>query len=117
MFQTPTLTRNEITQSYTDGDLTIYEVTDSAVTGYQPVETLTERFLLRYSEIRLGIQRYYSAKQNQIEIDRVLRVPYIKGITNKMIAETEDGTKYRIDLIQTAEPNSLDLTLVRYEQE
>ena len=48
----------------------------------------------------------------------MLRVPRAK-ITNQDIAETEDGVKYRIDLVQTVDlvyPPSLDLTLTRYEQ-
>ena len=109
---------NEVTQDYNDGIVTIYAAADSALPGYQPKPELTEKIVLRYEEQRLGIQRYYAAMQNQIQIERVIRVPRAE-ITNQDIAETENGVKYRIDLIQTVDlvyPPSLDLTLTRYEQ-
>ena len=109
---------NEVTQDYNDGIVTIYAVADSAQPGYQPKPTLTKKYTLRYDEQRVGIQRYYEAMQNQVQVERVMRVPRAK-ITNQDIAETEDGVKYRIDLVQTVDlvyPPSLDLTLTRYEQ-
>lgn len=109
---------NEVTQDYNDGIVTIYAAADSAQPGYQPKPTLMKKYTLRYDEQRVGIQRYYEAMQNQVQVERVLRVPRAK-ITNQDIAETEDGVKYRIDLVQTVDlvyPPSLDLTLTRYEQ-
>ena len=111
---------NEVTQSYNDGVVTVYSVTDSARPGYQPVEQLTEKIKLRYEEQRLGIQRYYNAMQNQIQVERVIRVPRAEQITSQDVAETEDGRRYRIDLVQTVDgvwPPSQDLTLVTYQQE
>ena len=110
---------NEVTQSYNDGVVTVYSVTDSARPGYQPVEQLTEKIKLRYEEQRLGIQRYYNAMQNQIQVERVIRVPRAEQITSQDVAETEDGRRYRIDLVQTVDgvwPPSQDLTLVKYQQ-
>ena len=111
---------NEVTQGYTSGVVTVYTVTDSARPGYQPVEQLTEKIKLRYEEQRLGIQRYYNAMQNQIQVERVIRVPRAEQITSQDVAETEDGRRYRIDLVQTVDgvwPPSQDLTLVKYQQE
>ena len=114
----PYRSANEVTQDYNDGIVTIYAAADSAQPGYQPKPTLTKKYTLRYDEQRVGIQRYYEAMQNQVQVERVLRVPRAK-ITNQDIAETEDGVKYRIDLVQTVDlvyPPSLDLPLTRYEQ-
>ena len=111
---------NEVTQGYNSGVVTVYAVTDSARPGYQPVEQLTEKIKLRYEEQRLGIQRYYNAMQNQIQVERVIRVPRAEQITSQDVAETEDGRRYRIDLVQTVDgvwPTSQDLTLVKYQQE
>ena len=111
---------NEVTESYNDGVVTVYAVTVSAQPGYQPVEQLTEKIKLRYEEQRLGIQRYYNAMQNQIQVERVIRVPRAEQITSQDVAETEDGRRYRIDLVQTVDgvwPPSQDLTLVKYQQE
>ena len=111
---------NEVTQGYNSGVVTVYAVTGSARPGYQPVEQLTEKIKLRYEEQRLGIQRYYNAMQNQIQVERVIRVPRAEQITSQDVAETEDGRRYRIDLVQTVDgvwPPSQDLTLVKYQQE
>ena len=119
-WKTPYRPSNEVTQSYNSGVVTVYAVTDSARPGYQPVEQLTEKIKLRYEEQRLGIQRYYNAMQNQIQVERVIRVPRAEQITSQDVAETEDGRRYRIDLVQTVDgvwPPSQDLTLVKYQQE
>lgn len=119
-WKTPYRPSNEVTQGYNSGVVTVYAVTDSARPGYQPVEQLTEKIKLRYEEQRLGIQRYYNAMQNQIQVERVIRVPRAGQITSQDVAETEDGRRYRIDLVQTVDgvwPPSQDLTLVKYQQE
>ena len=119
-WKTPYRPSNEVTQSYNSGVVTVYAVTDSARPGYQPVEQLTEKIKLRYEEQRLGLQRYYDAMQNQIQVERVIRVPRAGQITSQDVAETEDDRRYRIDLVQTVDgvwPPSQDLTLVKYQQE
>lgn len=111
--------RAEVSQSYTDGVVTIYAVSDGAA-GRLPQPVLTKKLRLDYQERTLGVQRYYAAAQNQIKAERVLRVP--RGpveITSQDVAVTEDGRRYRIDLVQKAKdtwPASLDLTLVAYRQ-
>lgn len=109
-----------MTQNFGDGVVKIYTVTNSAQPGYQPVPALTLKCTLRYEEQRLGIQRYYSGRQNQVEIERVLRVPRYSGITNQDVAVTEDGRQFRVDMVQNVTdvyPASLDLTLAKIEQE
>lgn len=109
---------NKITQSFNDGIVKIYSVTNSAQAGYAPVETLTLKNTLRFNERRIGINRYYEALQNQIRIDRVIRVPRIE-ISTQDVAII-GATQYRIDLVQTVDdiqPPSYDLTLIKYEQE
>lgn len=108
-----------VTQSFSDGIVTIYSVRDEAVPGYKPAPELTKKITLRYEEQRLGIQRYYAGRQNQLEIERVLRVPRAGSVSSQDIAETEDGRRYRINLVQTVPdsyPESVDLTLSRITQ-
>ena len=119
MWKAPNRPNNAISQTYNDGMVSIYEVRDTAAAGYQPVETQTLKFKLPYSERKLGIQRFYSARQNQTEVSRVIRVPHTAAVSNLDTAVTEDGVKYRIDLVQLvpdAYPASDDLTLVRFSQ-
>lgn len=119
MRKAPNRQIGEVTQSYNDGILTVYAVSDTAAAGRMPKKTLTEKISLRYAEQRLGISRYYSAKQNQTEAERVVRVPRAETVTNRDIARTEDGTYYGIEMVQSVEnvyPPSLDITLSRTEQ-
>lgn len=119
MRKAPNRQIGEVTQSYNDGILTVYAVSDTAAAGRMPKKTLTEKISLRYAEQRLGISRYYSAKQNQTEAERVVRVPRAETLTNRDIARTEDGTYYGIEMVQSVEnvyPPSLDITLSRTEQ-
>jgi len=113
-------TENGVTQNFCDGVVKIYTVTNSAQPGYQPKPQTALKCKLRYEEQRLGIQRYYSGRQNQVEIERVLRVPRYGGITNQDVAVTEDGRQFRIDMVQNVTdvyPASLDITLAKIEQE
>lgn len=109
-----------MTQNFCDGVVIIYAVTNSAEPGYQPVPALTLKCKLRYEEQRLGIQRYYTGRQNQIQIERVLRTPRHGDVTNQDIAVTEDGKQYGIDLVQSVTdvyPASQDITLAKIEQQ
>ena len=105
---------------FNDGVAEIYSVTDGAQAGLLPRPVLSVRERLPYQERRLGIQRNYAAAQNQIKAERVIRVPRpLAPITSQDVAVTEDGQRYRIDLVQEVLdvwPRSLDLTLARYTQ-
>lgn len=108
-----------ITQSYRDGVVRIYTVTDAAQPGYQPKPALTLAETLFYQERRVGLQRYYSSKQAQVQVERVIRTQTRPAVNPQCIAVTEDGTQYGIDLVQQLQdvyPPSMDLTLVRIEQ-
>lgn len=120
MWKAPNRPNHEISQSFCDGMVTIYSVADQAEPGRQPVEKLSWRGVLRYDEQRLGIQRYYAAAQNQVRVERVIRTPRVPGVNSQDVAITEDGQQYRIDLVQNVKdvyPASMDLTLVRIEQQ
>ena len=111
---------NQVTQSYNDGVVTIYSVEDAARPGYQPEPKLTKKVSLRYEEQRLGIQRYYSGRQNQVDIERVIRTQRVGNVNNQNVAITEDGRQYRVDLVQSVMdvwPESVDITLAKIEQE
>lgn len=119
-WKAPRRPEHKITQDYNDGMVAVLTATDTAQPGYQPVETLTEVVKLPYAQRKLGLYRYYQGRQNQTRVQRVLRVPEPPmEITNRDLARTENGTLYRIDLVQTVPdvwPKSLDLTLAEYTQ-
>lgn len=118
-WKTPYRASNEISQTFNSGVVTVCSVENVAAPGLQPVNKLHPKAKLRYDEQRLGIQRFYSGRQNQVEIERVIRVPRAGKISNQDVAITEDGHQYRIDMVQAAigvYPPCLDLTLARVDQ-
>lgn len=119
MWQAPNRPKGEITQTYNDGVVTIYSVTDGAQPGYQPMPVLDEKIVLRYEERRMGLQRYYQAMQDQVKIERVLRTPRAGGVTSQDVAITEDGRQYRVYMVQAVTdvyPPSVDITLSTIDQ-
>lgn len=110
---------NEITQEFNSGVVYIYSVEDSAQPGYQPKPSLSLKLILRYEEQRLGINRLYLSRQNQADIEKVIRVPRQDSISNQDVAILENGSQYSIDYTQTVQdvyPPCLDLSLVKVEQ-
>lgn len=120
MWKAPQRPRNEISQTYNDGVVTICEVVDIAEPGYAPKEELLPKYTVGYAERQMGVQRYYAAQQNQIQIERVIRIQRGISIDSQDVAVTEDGHQYRIDLVQSvldAWPPSLDVTLAKIDHE
>lgn len=108
-----------VTQGYGDGVVAIYSVKDVAQPGYQPKPQTTLKCKLRYEEQRLGIQRYYAALQNQVQVERVIRTARAVDITTQDVAITEDGRKYAVYMVQSVQdvyPPSVDITLSKISQ-
>lgn len=119
MRQNPFRAGNEISQPFNSGVVDIYRVTDTGEPGYAPVPRLERRVRLHYEELRMGLIRFYGAKQAQVKVEKVLRVPRRPGVSPQDVAVTQDGKQYRIELVQLAAgvyPPSLDLTLGTVEQ-
>lgn len=109
-----------ITQPFRDGTVRIYTVADGAAPGYRPAPVLHPLYTLRYDNRKLGLQRYFSARQNQVEVARVIRTPFRPDVSNQCVAITEDGEQYGIALVQEAMdvwPRSMDLTLTQIKQQ
>ena len=109
-----------MTQAFNSGVVAIFTLSNQAQPGYRPQPKLTQKERLFYEERSLGLSRYYAGRQNQVEIQRVIRTPYRPGVSSQDVAITEDGRQYRIDLVQKVQdvyPASMDLTLAKVEQE
>lgn len=121
MRKTPYRPGNDITQAFQDGICTVYAVTDQAEPGHRPVPRYTPRGSFHYAERRMGLARNYQARQAMVEVERVIRVPKpppALAPSPQDIARTEDGRRYRIDMVQEVPgvfPASLDLTLAKTE--
>ena len=120
MWKKPSRPDHAISQTFNDGVLTVYRVTDSAQPGYKPQPRTTEFVKLPYEARTVGVRRYYAAQQAQVQIDRVLRVPDPSLVISPQDqAQTEDGQAYRIEQVQLVRdvwPRCLDLSLGRIDQ-
>lgn len=118
MWKAPNRPKGEISQSYNDGVVDVFSVHNVAQAGYAPVKELLYKVTLRYEERRMGINRYYSSMQAQMQIDRVIRVQKSIPINTQDVV-VEHGEQYRVELVQVVPdvyPASLDLTLSKVKQ-
>ena len=120
MYRKPNRPAHDITQGFNSGIVKIYKTKNGAQPGHKAVEHLKNPpVTLRYDEQRTGVTRFYAAKQNNIQIDRVIRCPAVPGIDSQDVAVTEDGMQYRIDQIQVVKnvwPACVDISLVKIVQ-
>lgn len=109
------------TQTYNDGVVKIYKVDNIAAPGNMPKDGLVLKVdSLRYEERIVGMGRFWTAKQNHVQIDRIIRTPRLESISSQDVAIPVDGKQYEIKQIQyplDVEPPSMDLSLERVEAE
>lgn len=109
--------RNKLkAQTFNDGTVQIYSVTNSAAPGDMPTDGLTLKETLRYEERTVGITRYHSGLQSNYRVDMLLRCQRRPDITTEMVAIPNDGRQYDIKRIQYPEdvvPPVMDLELMR----
>lgn len=106
-------------QTFNDGIVKIYRVTDIAQPGGMPKEGLALKETLRFHRRTVGIKRYYTAMQANQQVDAVLRCPYRDTVSAQDVA-VWNGRQYRVELVQQPEdsvPPVMDLTLTRLEQD
>lgn len=106
------------TQTYNDGILNIYRVGNIAEKGNIPKEGLVLKTgPIRYSERTVGMSRYWTAKQAQVKIELLIRIPKVTGISTQDVVKIGDD-QYSVLQIQNPTevvPPSMDLSLQRLE--
>ena len=101
-------------QTFNDGVVTFFSVSNTAAAGAMPNETLTFKQSLHYEERTVGITRYYAAKQANARVDYVLRCQKRREISTQEVAVPNDGEQYKIIQIQYPDVQGIpvmDLTL------
>ncbi len=107
----------DVSQQFNDGMVTVYQTAPDTPDGYFQSEGQTVKVKLPFQERRLGLKRFYEAKQNHVDVERVIRVqaPPVSISTNDQCTVVPDvGITYRIDMVQRVAdvfPPCLDLTL------
>lgn len=122
-WRAPYRPHNQISQTFNDGLLSVYGVTDDAPPGLKPVRKPTLKVTLAFDERRVGIERFYQSAQAQARIERVLRVPKsgtrIKA-QEDLVTVTGSDLTYRVEQVQSVPdvyPESLDLALSCVDQD
>lgn len=106
--------------TYNDGVCQIYAVKNKAPPGGLHQDALVFKIGgLRYSNRMVGVARYYTAKQNNVRADRLIRVPRREEISVRDVCVV-GGLQYRIEQVQhppEVQPPCLDLTLGRLDSD
>lgn len=106
------------TQSFKDGVVKIYMVTNISLPGNMPKDGLVLKNSLRYDERTVGMGRFWAAMQAQVKVGQLLRMPRLSAISIQDIAIPNDGEQYKIiqmQYIDGVEPPSMDLSLERVD--
>lgn len=102
-------------QSFNDGLVRIYTVSDGAEPGGMPAERTAARETLRFRRRTVGIKRYWQARQANAQVSGLIRCPLRESVSTRDLAALPDGM-YRILQVQRPEgisPPVMDLTLER----
>ena len=105
-------------QRYNDGVAEIYCIVNGAEAGDMPTEKPVFLHRLRFSVKTVGINRYYSAMQNMVNISRAIITPLMADVSTQDIAVI-NGQQYRIQQKQELtdyRPPSMLLSLSDIEE-
>ncbi len=109
---------NGISQAFNDGVVEIYSAADTATAGYQPKMKLTPKVKLHFAERAFGVQRNYTARQNNVQVEKVVRCMAHGDVTTQDVAVIR-GKQYHIDMVSKVPdvyPPCVDITLAKTEQ-
>lgn len=93
--------------SFSDGICNIY-------TEYDNGQKKNKYAALGFNKRVLGYKKYLAASANQMQINRVIRIPMLKNIDTYDSVEIKDEGKYNIKFLQEiydTNPPCIDLTL------
>ena len=99
------------------GIVTLYSLTNTASSGFKPVEQLVSQGTAYYSYSTAGVTRTYAALGANRQFDLIIRCWNMVELPDGVkFAIPEDGKQYRIDIAQPIfDEDAIDLTLVRLE--
>ena len=106
-------------QTFNDGVVEIYSVSNIGAPGRTPVEGLTLKRCLRYNERTVGVTRYFAAMQNNARVDKLLRCQLQRDVSTQDVAIAGGETQYNIIQVQYPEnvsPPVMDITLQEVTQ-
>lgn len=87
---------------FNDGVANFYQVGNIAIKGNKPEKGLKQisKVSIRYSEEIVGMSRYWAAKQDNVKIDRMIKLPRVDCINANQVVVLTNGLQYKIKQIQ-----------------
>lgn len=103
--------------TFDDGILKIYRTENISEPGMKPVTGLKYRSSHPFGYEAVGINRYYTAMQANIQISELVHIWQDRDITSKDICVMEDGLQYRCQFVQhTENEDGLRITKITLER-
>lgn len=106
------------TQTFNDGVVNIYSVGNIATPGDKPKDGLTIKVKnLRYEERTVGMNRFWTALQENARISQLIRVPRIElvSIHDVAILNEQQYDILQVQYLKDVEPPCMELSLERLE--
>ena len=99
------------------GLVRLYTLTNTATSGFMPVEKLVSAGSAYYSARTGGVTRRYAALGANRDYDLIIRCWNMTALpSDAKYAIPEDGLQYRVDFAEPIyDEDAIDLTLVRLE--
>ena len=105
-------------KTFNDGVCAVYRVENVAGAGEKPKKGLREKYgRIPFERRKVGLMRFYQAKQADVKITDVIRIPRQMGISTNDVCLIGDA-QYQVrqaQLVPDTLPQSVDLTLERLE--
>ena len=102
--------------TFDDGVLKIYKVINIAETGMKPKYALKLKSKHCFGFETVGISRYYTALQENVQVSDVVHIWEDRKITSMDICILEDGLQYKCAFVQHVMDDGLKITRITLEQ-
>lgn len=77
-------------QTYNDGVASVYSIRNRSAPGNTPVNELTLKCTLRFNNKVIGVKRFWEAKSKNIDINKLIRVPFNNLLNGTEIIVIDD---------------------------
>lgn len=108
---------------FDSGEITFYAKRNSAQNGLRPAASYAELLTCCYAELTVGVSRYNQAKQNDAQIDMLVRIPRTFALRTEYAATIEPYSHEGSDEIftiyqiqQTSDEDGLPVTDISLER-
>lgn len=108
-----------VPQTFENGVCMIGKMTNAAPKGKRPAWDFETRYTLNFSERVVGVYRHREGLQNDIRIDRLIRVYRHDDVTTNDTVDIR-GERYfirQVQYIMNVQPPVMDLSLERWRQD